>query len=74
MQNNLEEKLSAIECESGTVKVHRNNIKKCVLHTMSDLIVKVDRKARQPWITQDEWRNELKRATDKVKKESSEHM
>jgi len=33
------------------VKVQWNNIKKCVLDTMSDLIGKVDRKARKPWIT-----------------------
>jgi len=32
------------------VKVQWNNIKKCVLDTMSDLKGKVDRKARKPWI------------------------
>ena len=30
-----------------------NNIKKCVLLTMNDLIGKVDSKARKPWITQE---------------------
>jgi len=33
------------------VKVQWNNIKKCVLDTTSDLIGKVDRKAKKPWIT-----------------------
>jgi hypothetical protein len=30
-----------------------NNIKKCVLDTVSDVNGKVDRKARKPWITQE---------------------
>jgi hypothetical protein len=30
-----------------------NNIKKCVLNTMRDVTGKVDRKAREPWITQE---------------------
>jgi len=70
-----------------------NNIKKCMLDTMSDLFAKVYRKVRKPWLTQEminqmdeqrQWknmnneegrknyrrlRNELKRATDKSKKE-----
>jgi hypothetical protein len=29
-----------------------NNIKKCVLDTVSDLVVKDQRTARKPWITQ----------------------
>jgi hypothetical protein len=32
----LEEKCRAMECESGNVEVHWNNIKKCVLDTMSE--------------------------------------
>jgi hypothetical protein len=32
-------------------KCSRKNIKKCVLDIMSDVIWKVDRKARKPWIT-----------------------
>jgi uncharacterized membrane-anchored protein len=31
----------------------KNNIKKCVLDTMSDLVGKVERRARKPWITQE---------------------
>jgi type I site-specific restriction endonuclease len=53
VQDNLEEQLSAIECERENLEVQWNNIKKCVLDTMSDLIGKVDRKARKPIITQE---------------------
>jgi hypothetical protein len=49
----LEEKLSAIKCESGNVEVQWNNIKKCVLDNISDLVGKVERRARKPWITQE---------------------
>jgi hypothetical protein len=41
----LEEKLGAIKCESGNVEVQWNNIKKCELDTMSDLVGKVERRA-----------------------------
>jgi hypothetical protein len=37
----------------SNVKVQRNNIKKCVLDSVSDLAWKVDRKARKPLITQE---------------------
>jgi len=74
-----------------------NNIKECVLDTLSDLVGKVEKRARNPWITQEmiskmderrKWknvnteegrnnywrlRNELKRATDNVKKEYLEN-
>jgi RPA family protein len=33
------------------VEVQWNNTKKCVLDTISDLVEKVDREARQPWIS-----------------------
>ena len=52
MQDPLERKLTATECESENVEVQWNNIKNCVLDTMSDLIGKVDSKAWKPWITQ----------------------
>jgi hypothetical protein len=48
----LEEKLGGIKCESGKVDVQWNNIKKCVLHTMSDSAGKLET-ARTPWITQE---------------------
>jgi hypothetical protein len=35
------------------VEVQWNNIKKCVLDTMNDLVGKVERRARKPWITQE---------------------
>jgi len=93
VQDTLEGKLGAIECDSGNVEVQWNNIKECVLDTLSDLVGKVVKRARKPWITQEmiskmderkKWkkvdteegrknyrrlRNELKRATDNVKKE-----
>jgi hypothetical protein len=40
MQDSLEEKLSAIKCESRNVEVQWYNIKKCMLDTMSDLVGK----------------------------------
>jgi len=53
VQDTLEGKLDGTECESRNVEVQWNNIKKCVLDTMSDLIGKVDSKVRRPWITQE---------------------
>jgi hypothetical protein len=50
VHDSLEEKLGAIKCESGNVEVQWNNIKKCVLDTRSDLVGKVERRARKPWI------------------------
>jgi hypothetical protein len=43
----LEEKLGAIECESGNVEVQWKNIKECVLDTISDLVGKVEKRARE---------------------------
>jgi hypothetical protein len=53
VHDSLEEKLGAIKCESGNVEVQWNNIKKCVLDTMSDLAGKVERRASKPCITQE---------------------
>ena len=63
MQDAVEGKPDATECESGNVEVQWNNIKKCVLDTMSDLIEKVDSKVRKPWITQ-----EMIKKTDECRK------
>jgi flagellar biosynthesis component FlhA len=41
VQNILEEKLGAIESESGNAEVQWKNIKECVLDTISDLVGKV---------------------------------
>ena len=53
VQDTLEGKLGAIGCDSGNVEVQRNNIKECVLDTLSDLVGKVEKRARKPWITQE---------------------
>ena len=53
MQDTLEEKLGAIVCESGNAEVQWKNIKECVLDTISDLVGKVEKRVRKPWITQE---------------------
>jgi hypothetical protein len=53
VQNTLEGKLSVIECDSGNVEVQWNNIKECVLDTLSDVVGKVEKIARKAWITQE---------------------
>jgi hypothetical protein len=44
VQDIPEEKLDAIECQSGNVEVQWNNTKKCMLNTMSEMVGKVGRK------------------------------
>ena len=53
VQDTLEGKLGAIECDSGNVEVQWNNIKGCVLDTLSDLVGTVKKRARKPWTTQE---------------------
>ena len=53
MQDTLEEKFGLTECQRENAEVQWNNIKKCVLHTISDLVGKVEKRARKPWITQE---------------------
>jgi len=53
VQGTVEEKLGAIECESGNVEVQWNNIKECVLDTIIYLVGKVEKRARKPGITQE---------------------
>ncbi|PNF35720.1 hypothetical protein B7P43_G16162 [Cryptotermes secundus] len=53
VQETLEEKLGAIEGESGNAEVQWNNIKECMLDTISDLVGKVEKIARKPWVTQE---------------------
>ena len=53
MQDTLEEKLVAVGCDSGNVEVPWNNIKECVLDTISDLVGKFEKRARKPWITRE---------------------
>jgi hypothetical protein len=53
VQDTLEEKLCAIECESGNVEVERKNIKECVLDAISDMVGKEEKRSRKPWITRE---------------------
>jgi len=53
VQHTLEEQLCAIECDSGNVEVQWKNIKECVLDAISDLVGKVEKRVRKPWITQE---------------------
>ena len=72
MQDTLEGKLHAAKCESGNVEVQWNSIKECVSDCMSDLVGKVDRTARKPWVTQEiivKWMNEGNGRGSTVKKE-----
>jgi hypothetical protein len=47
VQDTLEEKLGAIGCHSGNVKVKWNNIKECVLYTLSVLVRKVEKRREE---------------------------
>jgi hypothetical protein len=49
----LEGNLSAIGCDRGDFEVQWNNVKECVLDTLSDLVGKVEKRARKPWIAQE---------------------
>ena len=48
VQDILEEKLGATECESGNAEVQWKLIKECVLDTVSDLVGKIEKRARKP--------------------------
>ena len=51
MQDTLEGKLCAIECEIENAEVQWNNTKECMLVTISDLAGKLEKRARKPWFT-----------------------
>jgi len=53
VQDTLEEKLGEIECESENDEVQWKNIKECVLYSSSNLVGKVEKRGRKPWITQE---------------------
>jgi len=53
VQDTLEEKLGAIGSDSGNIEVQWNNIKECVLDIISDLVGKIEKRARKPRITQE---------------------
>ena len=46
VQDTLEGKLGAIRCDSGNVEMQWNNIKECVLDTLSDLVGGVEKTAK----------------------------
>jgi len=46
VKDSLEDKLDAIGCDSENVEVQWNNTKECVLDTVSDLVGKVENKAK----------------------------
>jgi hypothetical protein len=48
VQDTLEEKLGAVECESGNAEVQWKNIKECAIDTISDLVGKVEKSAKNP--------------------------
>jgi hypothetical protein len=47
VQDTLERKLAAVECDSGYVEVQWNNIKECVLDTLNDLVGRVEKRAKK---------------------------
>jgi hypothetical protein len=49
----LEEKLRAGDCVNRNIEGQWNNIKKCLLDTMSDCVGKFEKRARNPLITQE---------------------
>jgi hypothetical protein len=53
VQDTVEEELGAIGSESGNIKVQWNNIYECVLDTVSDLVGKVEKREKIPWITKE---------------------
>jgi hypothetical protein len=53
VHESLEEKLRAGDCVSRNMEGQWNNIKKCLLDTMSNCVGKVEKRARKPWITQE---------------------
>jgi hypothetical protein len=78
VHDSLEENLGATECEIGNVEVRWNNIKKCVIDIMSDLIGKVKRKARKQCVSQEMinkmgQRKKLKNANNEGKKEERQN-
>jgi hypothetical protein len=50
VQDTIEGKLGAIECDSGNVEVQWNNLKLCVLNSLGYLVGKVAKKARKSMV------------------------
>ena len=53
MLNKRVQKFGLFECEGMNAEVQWKNIKECVLNTISDLVGKVETRARKLWITQE---------------------
>jgi hypothetical protein len=53
VQGSLVEKLRAGDCVNRNVEAQWNNIKKCLLDTISDCVGKVEQRTRKPWIMQE---------------------
>ena len=53
MQDDVEEKLGAVGCDSGNVEEQWSYIKGCVADTVSELVGKFEKRARKAWITQE---------------------
>jgi hypothetical protein len=52
VEDALEEKLGAVECENGHVEAQWGNAKKCVLDMVSDLVGKFKTRARTLYFAQ----------------------
>jgi hypothetical protein len=65
MPDGLEEERGAVEYESGNVEVQWN-IKKCVSDNMSDLVGRVKRRERKPWITQEMIRKRMNKGNERM--------
>jgi hypothetical protein len=69
VHDSLEEKLGKIKCESGNVEVQWNNIKKCVLDTMSDLMIsKMDEQRKWKNVNNKEGRKNYRRLMNELKR------
>jgi hypothetical protein len=53
VQESLEEILRAGDCVNRNMERQWNNIRKCLLDTMSDCVGEVEKRARKPWIMQE---------------------
>ena len=53
VQDTVEEKFGLFECEGMSAEIHWKNIKECVLNTISNLVRRVEKRARKPCITQE---------------------
>jgi len=80
VQDALEEKFGAFECEIGDVEVQWNNKEKGAVDTTSDLLVKVERRARKrrkcsvKWMEEGSGRMFIKRKGREKQQKSSKFL